>query len=766
MDYQRILYSEISFVPHKQQIATNNYDLEANSSNNVAKKTTNNDLNINSNIFYSKSNTNFNVNGKNVNDKINTNGINGTISTTSTPTNDKSSIPSSQVNHNNNNNNNEGFQAPKHQLCDPSLIKLDWPQSEKIGGGLINCGNTCFLNSVLQCLTYCPPLYNYLVKLNGGHSNTCKINQFCMLCEMEKHIKRIKGSNGTPIKPNSIVQRLKYINKSFQFGRQEDAHEFLRYIIDHMVKACLINLDINCKTTKLDPRIKETTFINHIFGGYHRSQVLCLTCNSRSNTYDFFMDFILDIKNAKSLEDSLRKFTQPETLENENAYKCGKCRKKVTARKRFSVFRAPNVATFQLKRFEADRIFGGKLTKFVSYPEELDLRPYMSESSKVPIKYLLSAVLVHVGGSTNSGHYYCYIKNSNGFWYRMDDSYVSVVNKSVVLQQQAYVLFYTKKPSDIQKPIPSNGLVHDKNSLASTLNGTSNITKNTLNNNNSASTINSNLNGHSNNNNATKPTIHQQATSKTDSAVNTPKPAPVGSDPKATSSGVAPSTLPPKSEATKATDSSTAAKSDIKPNSSSAPEEGTSNITTSPAKGGTILATPSTSTIKQTQKPTFLETWLGAKSKLSDEDLTSKRKNESTARDRFNEELDQGKVKKIKTQTREERFSNLAKLNPFQRFTSNGFQQHSNNGTNGINKSPNKHQGPANIFHKLNGRHNNSNDNNNNSNGKNNMNAKNNGMFRHSHPNNSNNFRRHDSHNKNKFNYDAKHKNRFCFRKQ
>lgn len=448
MDCARILYSEISFkpaipTPPKQQ---QQQSTSATTTTSTSKSTNSNSNSLNTPSIHHNNNNNINSNSNN-----------------------------------NNNNKSEQLVTPPtklNQLCDPKLVQLDWLQSEKIGGGLINVGNTCFLNSVLQCLTYCPPLYNFLVKLNGGHSKSCKINQFCMLCEMEKHVKRIKGSNGGSIKPMSIVQRLKYINKSFQFGRQEDAHEFLRYLIDHMWKACLMNLDINVNNnnsnklssnnnniinSKLDPRVKETTLINHIFGGYHRSQVLCLTCNTRSNTFDFFMDIILDIRNAKSLEEALKRFTQQETLENENAYKCGVCRKKVTARKKFTVYKEPNVATFQLKRFDSDRIFGGKIIKFISYPEELDLRPYMSDPTKSSMKYQLSAVLVHVGHSTNSGHYFCYIKNSNNFWYRMDDSNVSLVSINTVLAQQAYVLFYTKKPTieqrpQHQQPHPSNGI--------------------------------------------------------------------------------------------------------------------------------------------------------------------------------------------------------------------------------------------------------------------------------------------------------------------
>lgn len=466
------------------------------------------------------------------------------------------------------------------QLCDPDLVKLDWLQAEKIGGGLINVGNTCFLNSVLQCLTYCPPLYNFLVKLNGGHSQSCKINQFCMLCEMEKHVKRIKNSTGSAIKPISIVQRLKYINKSFQFGRQEDAHEFLRYILDHMWKACLLNLDINLKTnSKLNPRIKETTVINHIFGGYHRSQVLCLTCNSRTNTFDFFMDFILDISNAKSLEDALRKFTQSEILEHENAYKCSQCRRKVTARKKFTVYKAPNVATFQLKRFDSDRIFGGKISKYISYPDELDLRPYMSDTSKLPIKYQLAAVLVHSGSSSNSGHYFCFIKNSNNFWYKMDDSHVTLVNQAAVLQQQAYVLFYTRKQTS-----------KDSHSIAPSIQA-----------------------GDIKYPSSAKQSTHPKLLKQTN---------------------------------------------------------GNFKITNFFAPMAPLT------------------TWQGSKSKLDEQELNTN----GTERDKFNDELDQGKTKKIKY--RDHRFNNLSKTNPFQRFTSNGYQQY-----NDINKKRNK-----NNFHKHKGR--------------------------------------------------------------
>jgi len=52
-----------------------------------------------------------------------------------------------------------------------------WPAvSCRVGAGLQNLGNTCFVNATIQCLTYTVPFVNYLLTLN--HSASCK---FCLI---------------------------------------------------------------------------------------------------------------------------------------------------------------------------------------------------------------------------------------------------------------------------------------------------------------------------------------------------------------------------------------------------------------------------------------------------------------------------------------------------------------------------------------------------------------------------------------------------------
>ncbi|ORX62482.1 cysteine proteinase, partial [Anaeromyces robustus] len=262
-----------------------------------------------------------------------------------------------------------------------------------------------------------------------------------MMCELEKHVSMALGSGKDSVVPRSIASRIKNIAKHMRIGRQEDAHEFLRFVIEGLQNSVLHN------------RIKETNMIYQIFGGYLQSQVKCLECKYNSNTFDPCLDLSLDIKGCDSVKRALELFIKPEILSKGNKYKCSRCKKLTNAQKQITIYQAPMVLTIQLKRFDFARSFygGGKIGKVVNFDEVLNLGPYMSKSHReIPI-YRLYAVLVHYGGSCNSGHYYCFVKNSNGIWYEMNDSSVSQVSLKTVLKQPAYLLFYVRDPSSINK---------------------------------------------------------------------------------------------------------------------------------------------------------------------------------------------------------------------------------------------------------------------------------------------------------------------------
>nr|XP_012309004.1 ubiquitin carboxyl-terminal hydrolase 36 isoform X1 [Aotus nancymaae]XP_012309005.1 ubiquitin carboxyl-terminal hydrolase 36 isoform X1 [Aotus nancymaae]XP_012309007.1 ubiquitin carboxyl-terminal hydrolase 36 isoform X1 [Aotus nancymaae] len=336
----------------------------------------------------------------------------------------------------------DGVPAPQKVLFPTERLSLRWERVFRVGAGLHNLGNTCFLNATIQCLTYTPPLANYL--LSKEHARSCHQGSFCMLCVMQNHIVQAFANSGNAIKPVSFIRDLKKIARHFRFGNQEDAHEFLRYTIDAMQKACLNGC------AKLDRQTQATTLVHQIFGGYLRSRVKCSMCKSVSDTYDPYLDIALEIRQAANIVRALELFVKADVLSGENAYMCAKCKKKVPASKRFTIHRTSNVLTLSLKRFA--NFSGGKITKDVGYPEFLNIRPYMSQNNGDPVMYGLYAVLVHSGYSCHAGHYYCYVKASNGQWYQMNDSLVHSSNVKVVLNQQAYVLFYLRIPGSKKSP--------------------------------------------------------------------------------------------------------------------------------------------------------------------------------------------------------------------------------------------------------------------------------------------------------------------------
>ncbi|KAG8487800.1 hypothetical protein CXB51_018629 [Gossypium anomalum] len=288
--------------------------------------------------------------------------------------------------------------------------------------GLLNCGNSCFANVVLQCLASTRPLVAYL--LEKGHQK--ERNDWCFLCELQTHFERSSQSLH-PFSPTNILSRLPNIGGNLGYGRQEDAHEFMRFAIDTMQSVCL---DEFGGEKAVDHSSQETTLIQHIFGGHLQSQVICTNCNKISNQCENMMDLTVEINgDASSLEECLDQFTVKEWLHGENMYKCDGCNDYVKAWKRLTIRWAPNILTIALKRFET-----------------LDLTSYMSGDGDDTNVYKLYAVVVHLDMLNASffGHYICYTQDYNGNWYRIDDCKVMRVELAEVLSQVAYMLLYSR----------------------------------------------------------------------------------------------------------------------------------------------------------------------------------------------------------------------------------------------------------------------------------------------------------------------------------
>ncbi|KAH7849246.1 hypothetical protein Vadar_015133 [Vaccinium darrowii] len=320
-----------------------------------------------------------------------------------------------------------------------NFVKLYiWNKIELQPCGLTNCGNSCYANAVLQCLAFTPPLTAYLVQ--GLHSKSCGRKQWCFTCEVESLLLKAKEGS-SPLSPIRILSHVQNIGRHFGNGREEDAHEFLRYAIDTMQSVCLKEAGVYASGSLEE----ETTLIGLTFGGYLRSKIKCMNCGGKSERHERMMDLTVEVEgDIGTLEQALRRFTGTEMLDGENKYLCSRCRSYERAKKKLTILEAPNILTIALKRFQSGKF--GKLNKAIKFPEILDLAPFMSGTSdKSPI-YRLYGVVVHldVMNSAFSGHYVCYVKTIQNKWFKIDDSTVKAVDLESVLTKGAYMLLYAR----------------------------------------------------------------------------------------------------------------------------------------------------------------------------------------------------------------------------------------------------------------------------------------------------------------------------------
>jgi ubiquitin C-terminal hydrolase len=209
-----------------------------------------------------------------------------------------------------------------------SLMYWKHPNHTQPGSGLKNLGNTCFLNSVLQCILYTVPLKNYFN--DSDHSQMCKLKGVCFICEYGRLSKLVEAKK-TAIIPQNIIQNIRNIAHHIKIGRQEDAHEFLIYFLAAMENSSIVYLQtLSQKYTQrnsVDTFFDENNLIQKIFGGILVSTVTCKSCKRESKKFDKFIDISLEISNSENILNCFEHFCKPENLTGNNKYFCDNCHK-------------------------------------------------------------------------------------------------------------------------------------------------------------------------------------------------------------------------------------------------------------------------------------------------------------------------------------------------------------------------------------------------------------------------------------------------------
>ncbi|KAK2720979.1 ubiquitin carboxyl-terminal hydrolase 47-like isoform X2 [Artemia franciscana] len=344
--------------------------------------------------------------------------------------------------------------------------------------GLVNQAMTCYLNSLLQTLYMTPEFRNALYQWRFDESSEEAAKSIPY--QLQKLFLLLQTSQKTAVETTQLTRSFGW--DSSEAWQQHDIQELCRVMFDA--------LEHKFKGTE------HADLISRLYEGKMTDYLKCLECNQEKAREDTFLDVPLPVRPFgssaaySSIEESLKAFVQPETLDGNNQYHCDRCGKKCDAHKGLKFSKFPYLLTLHLKRFDFDystlqRI---KLNDRVTFPEILDLNSFLKDSKDVsgdtddclsegtdldddashrthssklsdiesqvgeedegidltsgvvdperskrralesgPYVYELFSIMIH-SGSASGGHYYAYIKDfRTGLWSCFNDQSVTRV---------------------------------------------------------------------------------------------------------------------------------------------------------------------------------------------------------------------------------------------------------------------------------------------------------------------------------------------------
>ena len=322
--------------------------------------------------------------------------------------------------------------------------------------GLANVGQTCYLNTLLQCLKACPEFRESIAK-SGADAVVTKD-----MCELFAAMDAVDGGS---INPSKFIKTVASAFTFLNIMSQNDIHEIYMLLVsrlgeelkmtmprelktrkrpvlaDTMLEEAFVQLTKKCDAAWRKAISHEYSPLTDVLHGQVLAQIVCGNCKYIHHNYQPFSVWEVPlVAEGPTLETCFNASMSAEIIDD---WKCSKCNATAPSKKTLRMWKLPRVLVICIKRFRQDNGRLVKINTAVDVPLEAQMFPMEMGPNNAGICYKLRAAAVH-SGDIHFGHYNAICAGPDAAsWLAFNDAHIFRVVDVKEAVKDGYLLFYS-----------------------------------------------------------------------------------------------------------------------------------------------------------------------------------------------------------------------------------------------------------------------------------------------------------------------------------